>query len=137
MKLIQILREIALKERFRLPSDPEGPSYEDILNKLRPGRLARADAQYDAIQKSRMPNKELAQAIQKATGLSTNSSDNEIIFYDEIEWERGNGPALKAKILPILQDKFGANATFIFNDYWEEEPGERSAEKASVILPKM
>lgn len=84
-----------------------------------------------------MPNKELAQAIQKATGLSTDSSDNEIIFYDEIEWERGNGPALKAKILPILQDKFGANATFIFNDYWEEEPGERSAEKASVILPKM
>ena len=137
MKLVQILREIALKERFRLPSDPEGPSYEDTLNKLRPGRLARADAQYDAILKNRMPNKELAQAIQKATGLSTDSSDNEIIFYDEIEWERGNGPALKAKILPILQDKFGDDATFIFNDYWEEEPGERSAEKASVILPKM
>ena len=53
MKLTQILREIALKERFRFPSDPEGPSYEDTLNKLRPGRLARADAQYDAIQKSR------------------------------------------------------------------------------------
>ena len=137
MKLVQILREIALKERFRLPSDPEGPSYEDTLNKLRPGRLARADAQYDAIQKSRMPNKELAQAIQKATGLSTDSSDNEIIFYDEIEWKRGNGPTLKAKILPILQNKFGIDATFIFNDYWEEEPGERSAEKASIILPKM
>lgn len=137
MKLTQILREIALKERFRLPSDPEGPSYEDTLNKLRPGRLARADAQYDAIQKSRMPNKELAQAIQKATGLSTDSSDNEIIFYDEIEWKRGNGPALKAEILPILQDKFGVDATFIFNDYYPEEPNERSAEKASIILPKM
>ena len=137
MKLTQILREIALKERFRLPSDPEGPSYEDTLNRLRPGRLAAADARYDAIQKSRMPNKELAQAIQKATGLSTDSSDNEIIFYDEIEWKRGNGPALKAKILPILQDKFGVDATFIFNDYYPEEPNERSAEKASIILPKM
>ena len=84
-----------------------------------------------------MPNKELAQAIQKATGLSTDSSGNEIIFYDEIEWKRGNGPALKAKILPILQDKFGVDATFIFNDYYPEEPNERSAEKASIILPKM
>ena len=137
MKLTQILKEIALKKRFRLPSDPEGPSYEDTLNKLRPGRLAAAAAQSDDIQKNKMPNKELAQAIQKATGLSTDSSDNEIIFYDEIEWKRGNGPALKAKILPILQNKFGVDATFIFNDYFEEEPNERSAEKASIILPKM
>jgi hypothetical protein len=141
MKLTQILREIALKERFRLPSDPEGPSYEDTLNRLRPGRLAAADAQYDAIQKSKSKYKKLTQAIEDVTRLSVSSGEDGmgndgIFFYDKIEWGRGNGPALKAKILPILQGEFGKDAKFIFNDYYPGEPGERNAEKASITLPK-
>jgi len=85
-----------------------------------------------------MPNKELAQAIQKATGLSTDSSDDTIYFPGKtIEWEKGDGPALKAEILPILKRYAGKDTEFTFEDYEEGEPDERDPRdaKVSITLP--
>ena len=60
MKLVQILREITAAQAA--------------------ANRARADAQYDAMQKSESKYKELAQAVQKETGLPTKSSDDTIYF---------------------------------------------------------
>ena len=83
MKLTQILREITAAQAA--------------------ANRARADAQYDAMQKSESKYKELAQAVQKATGLLTKSWNDTIYFpKKDIDWKMGNGPALKEKIISIL-----------------------------------
>jgi hypothetical protein len=111
MKLTQMLKEIIT----RFPSEEEAAR-----------NRARADAKYDAMQKSKSKYEVLAQAIKDATGLPTESSDDIIYFPGEdIEWGRGNGPALEAKITSILQQALPPGTDFYFGDYYEGEYGDR------------
>ncbi len=117
MKLTQILREITSTQA----SD----------------NRAKADIQYDYIQKSESKYKELAQAVQKATGLLTKSWNDTIYFpKKDIDWKMGNGPALKEKIIPILKQYVGGGAKFLFDDYEEGEPNERTPSDATIRIMK-
>lgn len=117
MKLTQILREITAAQAA--------------------ANRARADAQYDAMQKSESKYKELAQAVQNATGLPTKSSDDTIYFpKKEIYWGVGDGPALKKKITQILKQYVGEDAKFLFHDYEEGEPDERAPLDAKISIMK-
>ena len=117
MKLVQILREITTTQAA--------------------ANRARADAQYDAMQKSESKYKELTQAVQKETGLTTKSSDDTIYFpKKEIYWGMGNGPALKEKIIQILKQYVGEDAKFLFDDYEEGEPDERAPLDAKISIMK-
>ena len=117
MKLVQILREITAAQAA--------------------ANRARADAQYGAMQKSESKYKELAQAVQKETGLPTKSLYDTIYFpKKEIYWGMGNGPALKEKITQILKQYVGEDAKFLFDDYEEGEPDERAPLDAKISIMK-
>jgi len=117
MKLTQIFREITAAQAA--------------------ANRARADAQYDAMQKSESKYKELAQAVQNATGLPTKSLYDTIYFpKKEIYWGMGNGPALKEKITQILKQYVGEDAKFLFDDYEEGEPDERAPLDAKISIMK-
>lgn len=117
MKLTQILREITAAQAA--------------------ANRARADAQYDVIQKSESKYKELAQAVQKVTGLPTKSWNDTIYFpKEEIYWGMGNGPALKEKITQILKQYVGEDVKFLFDDYEEGEPDERAPLDAKISIIK-
>ena len=117
MKLVQILREITAAQAA--------------------ANRARADAQYGAMQKSESKYKELAQAVQKKTGLPTKSSDDTIYFpKKEIYWGVGDGPALKEEITQILKQYVGEDAKFLFDDYEEGEPDERAPLDAKISIMK-
>jgi hypothetical protein len=143
MKLTQILREI-VKNNGSLPFVPNRlevhKDWPAIYDQARKNREAAA-AQRDAIEQRENKYKELTQAIQRKTGLFVSSGkdaggNDEIRFDGEMErWGSENGSALKAKILPILQKKFGKDAEFIFNNYLEREPN-KEERKASITLPK-
>ncbi len=69
------------------------------------------------MQKSESKYKELAQAVQKATGLPTKSSDDTIYFpKKEIYWGVGDGPALKEEIT-AMYDKLNFLASSLAPEY--------------------
>ena len=122
MKLTQILKEIIT----RFPSEEEAAR-----------NRARADAKYDAIQKSKSKYKVLAQAIEDATGLPTESLDDEIRFpKNDIYWALGEGPKLKIEIESILRKMLPPGTDFYFEDYYEgkyDDQGRQTAPEVTHI----